>query len=142
MTISARLYREFVASLQGNVNVELELDLRDQTAAVYVRLSREEVLESEVQDLVAIFSRGMAVTRPLNMKEFAEIIIESLQFFVRTGHPAEALLQKLREARSRKVIIQIHELLTLASKDEDVRDLILDGEILKMNNPKKKSMRR
>ena len=135
------MYREFVASLQGYVDLESELDMRDDTARAYVKLRWEEIiLYSELWDLVAIFSRGMASTRPKNMDGFAELKCESAVVYVRIGHAAEAFLQKLlADNLFVEEFLQIHALLVMASKDKDVRGLILDGKILNQNSNKPKT---
>ncbi len=136
-------YREFVSALRAYVDLESEIDDRMNVASDYSRLSAREMMISELHDLVAIFSAGMAVTEPKNMRGFEVFVVDSveidsvLHFYVPAGHsdPAETFLSKLREEKKFRVLATIHQLLTMAAMDRSVSSLILDGKILAQNKP-------
>lgn len=141
-------YEEFCASLHSYVDPDGE-DSRDVFMQGYAKEKIRRILElSEIHDLAAMFSGGMAITKPVNMDGFGKITVDTsfvrgrLVFYARCGHGAEAFLRNLYAEGEFTALTQIHELLTLASKDKDIRGLILDGEILALNNPKKKTARR
>jgi hypothetical protein len=100
------------------------------------------LLLSEIHDLAAMYSAGMAVTCPKKMGGFVKVSYNSAVFYVVIGHEAEAFLNKLLVAKNFVAFTQIHELLTLASQDKDVRGLTLDGEILNQNKKTSKVVRR